>query len=252
MSQSPDLTQFVLRLGDNCLVLSQRLIEWCGIAPELEEDVALSNVALDLLGQARMWLDYAGRLEGAGRDENKLAFWRDDHEFLNLQLVELPNENFAQSQIRQFFFDAWHLLVLNELRHSSDETTAAIAAKAIKEVCYHLRRSRHWVERLGDGTILSHRLTQNAIDDIWDYSEELFEVDSIDERLLAQGIGCDFASLREPWFDHVRDTLVGATLHAPNRQPLFTGGRRGRHTEHLSPLLAEMQFLQRANPGAEW
>ncbi len=252
VQSSADSFRFVLRLGDSCLILSQRLIDWCGIAPELEEDVALSNIALDLLGQARLWLEYAGGLEGAGRDEDRLAFWRDDHEFLNLLLVEQPNGNFAETQMRQFFFDTWHVLVLKALRQSPDTAVAAIAGKAVKEAGYHLRRSSQWVVRLGDGTALSHERAQAAIDALWDYIGEMFECDDTDARLLAQGRGCDFAALRAPWRDYVGRVFADATLAVPEATSFQTGGKLGRHTEHLSALLAEMQSLQRAHPGAQW
>lgn len=252
MLESQDIAHFAMRLGDTCLVLSQRLGEWCGIAHDLEEDVALSNVALDLLGQARLWLDYAGKSEGIGRDEDRLAFWRDGHDYYNLLLVEQPNGDFAQTQVRQFFFDAWYLSVLERLRQSSDHTIAAIAEKATKESAYHLRRSSHWVERLGDGTAHSHWLTQEAADALWDYVGEPFEPDALDMRLAAQGIGCDFAALHAPWLACLQDVFSSATLRIPEHQPFQRGGKQGRHSEHLNRLLADMQCLARAHPGATW
>ena len=247
-----DRFEYLLRLGDNALVLSQRLSEWCGKGPVFEEDMALTNVALDLLGQARLWLTYAGEVEGRGRDENRLAFLRDASEFRNLLLVELPNDDYARTLARQFLFDAWHALALQSLARSSDARIADIAAKAIKEVDYHQRRSADLVVRLGDGTDESRARLQTALDALWPYAGEMFEVDAVEERLVAQGVACDPRTLREPWLAHVRAVLADATLAEPAAKWHQRGGKQGRHTEKLGFLLAEMQFLQRAYPGATW
>jgi ring-1,2-phenylacetyl-CoA epoxidase subunit PaaC len=248
-----DKFDYLLRLGDNALVLSQRLTEWVGKGPALEEDMALANTALDLIGQARLWLAYAGEVEGAGRDENQLAFLRDAHDFRNLLLVEQPNGGYADTLVRQYFFDSWHHLLLAELTRSSDARIAAIAEKAIKEVTYHLRRSADLVVRLGDGTDESHRRMQTAIDELWMYTGEMFQPDAVDEVLEAQGTVSDVAGLRAPWLAQLRHTLTEATLTLPSPDAwMQKGGKQGRHGEHLGFLLAEMQFLQRAYPGAQW
>ena len=246
------LFEYVLRFGDNCLILSQRLSEWCGHGPVLEEDIALTNVALDLLGHARFWLSYAGEIEGAGRDEDKLAFLRDAREFRNVLLVEQPNGDYAITTARQFYFDAWHSLVLGKLQHSSDARVAEIAAKALKEVTYHLERSSDWVIRLGDGTAESHRRMQSAVDDLWMYTGELFEMDAVDQEMKDRGIGFDLAGVREAWLEQVQKTFRSATLTMPAGQWMQRGGKQGVHTERLGYLLSEMQFLQRAYPGAQW
>jgi len=247
-----DKFEYLLRLGDNALILAQRLSEWCGKGPALEEDIALTNTALDLLGQARLWLTYAGEVEGRGRDEDQLAYLRDAHQFRNLLLLEQPNGDYAMTMTRQFYFDAWHYFLLQELVKSTDERIAEISGKAIKEVTYHLRRSSDLIVRLGDGTEESHRRMQTAMDDLWMYTGELFAADAVDERLAAQGVACDPARLREPWLKHVTEVCREATLTLPNGFWMQKGGKQGRHTEHLGYLLAEMQFLQRAYPGAKW
>lgn len=244
--------EYVLRLGDNCLILSQRLSEWCGHGPVLEEDIALTNVALDLLGHARFWLSYAGEIEGAGRDEDQLAFLRDAGEFRNVLLVEQPNGDYAVTTARQFYFDAWHYPVLEKLQHSTDARVAEIAAKALKEVTYHLERSSDWVIRLGDGTPESHRRMQSAVDDLWMYTGELFEMDAVDQEMAERGIGVDLAAVREAWLERVQKTFREATLSAPAGKWMQRGGKQGVHTERLGYLLSEMQFLQRAYPGAQW
>ncbi len=247
-----DKFEYLLRLGDNALVLAQRLSQWCGKGPVFEEDMALTNTALDLLGQARMWLTYASEVEGKGRDEDALAFLRDAHEFRNLLLVEQPNGDYAATIIRQFHFDAWHSLLLQQLTKSADGRIAEIADKALTEVTYHLRRSGDLVVRLGDGTEESHRRMQTAVDDLWIFIGEMFAPDAEDERLAAQGIAPDPAALREPWLKHVAEVFRAARLTLPSGAWMQQGGKQGRHTEHLGYLLAEMQFLQRAYPGAKW
>ena len=248
-----DKFDYLLRLGDTTLVLAQRLCEWVGKGPALEEDMALANTALDLLGQARLWLAYAGEVEGRGRDENQLAFLRDAHQFRNLLLVEQPNGSYADTIARQFLFDSWHLLLLQTLTRSADERIAAIAEKAIKEVTYHLRRSRDLVVRLGDGNDESHRRMQEAFDALWMYVGELFDADDVDAVLDAQAIASEVSALRAPWLAQLRETFAQATLTLPDPEAwMQKGGKQGRHTEHMGYLLAEMQFLQRAYPGAQW
>lgn len=245
------LTHYVLRLGDNGLVLSQRLGAWCGHAPELEIDLALANIGLDLLGQARNFLTYAAELEGAG-DEDTLAFQRDERQFSNLLLVEQPNGNFADTIARQYFIDAWHVALFTRLTNSRDPQLAAIAAKSIKEARYHLRFSRGWLERLGNGTAVSTQKMQQAINDLWRFTAELFEADEIDLGLVAEGIAVDPRSLRDEWEAEVFAGLNTATLSVPEETAYRSGGRKGLHTEHLGPMLAEMQYLQRVNPGQQW
>ena len=248
-----DKFELLLRLGDNALVLSQRLCAWVGKGPALEEDMALANTALDLMGQARLWLDYAGKVEDQGRSEDQLAFLRDAHQFRNALLVERPNGSYADTLMRQYLFDSWHLLLLAQLERSADGQIAAIAAKARKEVSYHLRRSADLVVRLGDGTGESHARMQAALDDLWPYTGELFVADEVDEVMAAQGIVDSVAELREPWLAQVRRTLAAATLVAPPADAwMHKGGKQGRHSEHMGYLLAEMQFLQRAYPGQQW
>lgn len=244
--------EFLLRMGDNALVLAQRLSEWVGKGPVLEEDIAQTNVGLDLIGQARLWLSYAGEVEGEGRDEDALAFRRDQHEFRNALLVEQPNGDYADTIARQFLFDRWHLLALRAMVASRDERVAAIAAKSVKEVAYHAERSSDWVIRLGDGTDRSHRRMQDAIDALWMYTGELFLPDAVDEEMAEAGIGPDLAALAAPWRESVGAVLAEATLALPSDDFAQRGGRQGRHTEHLGHLLTEMQFLQRAYPDARW
>ncbi len=252
MPADPALFQYLLRLGDNCLILSQRLSEWCGHGPVLEEDIALTNVALDLLGHARFWLSYAGEVEGASRDEDNLAFLRDAGEFRNILLVEQANVDYGVTTARQFYFDAWHQLLLEKLQHSSDGRVAGIAAKTFKEVRYHLERSCDWVIRLGDGTDESQGRMQAALDTLWMYTGEMFEMDAIENEMLERGIGVNLQSLREPWMHCIEKTLGEATLQIPSGTWMHKGGKQGVHTEKLGYILAEMQFLQRAYPGAQW
>lgn len=244
------LFDYLLRLGDNALILSQRLGEWCGHGPVLEEDIALTNVALDLLGQARLWLGYAGEL--VNRDEDQLAFLRDAGAFRNVLLVEQPNGDFAHTMARQFFFDSWHFLLLEKLCESSDERIRGIAAKSLKEVTYHLRRSTDWVIRLGDGTEESHARMQTAIADLWMYTGELFEMDAVEEEMRQSGVGCDLAALAAPWSAEIARVFSAATLEIPKQSWMQRGGKRGVHSEKLGYILAELQFLQRAYPGAKW
>ena len=256
MNADERVFDYLLRLADSDLVLAQRLGEWVGHGPVLEEDIALTNVGLDLLGQARLWFAYAAEVEtrfaGSGRSEDALAFLRDGAEFRNLLLVEQPNGSYADTMARQFYFDVWHRLLLGALTRSRDERIAEIAAKAAKEVAYHAERSADWVIRLGDGTEESHARMQAAIDDLWMYTGELFEVDDTERALGGEGIGCDAGLLDQPWRESVAGVLAEATLVLPTSPATQRGGKRGIHTEHLGHLLTSMQWLQRAYPGAQW
>ncbi len=244
--------EYLLRLGDSALVLGQRCAAWVAHAPVMEEDVALANVALDLFGQAKLWLEYAAEIEGARSDADALAFHRDASDYRNLLLVEQPNGNFADTIVRGFFYDAWAQLNLSALAASSDERITAIAAKSVKETAYHLRRSQDWLVRLGDGTELSHERAQRAVDELWRYTGELFIGDEVDAAMVAQGVGVEPASLREPWLARVDAALATATLAKPDDGWMQRGGKQGRHTEALSYMLAEMQVLPRSYPGAQW
>ncbi|TDN64214.1 1,2-phenylacetyl-CoA epoxidase subunit PaaC [Scandinavium goeteborgense] len=251
MKNHDPIATYALRLGDNCLVLSQRLSAWCGHAPELEIDLALANIGLDLMGQARNFLTYAAERQGEG-DEDTLAFGRDERQFCNILLVEQPNGNFADTLARQLFIDAWHVALFSRLTGSKDAQIAAIAAKAIKEARYHLRFSRGWVERLGGGTELSAARMQAAIDNLWRFTAELFQVDALEETLIAEGIAVDPRELKAGWLAEISSVLAAAELNVPQEQPYRTGGKQGLHTEHLGPMLAEMQYLQRSYPGQQW
>ncbi|MFC1460363.1 1,2-phenylacetyl-CoA epoxidase subunit PaaC [Microvirga arabica] len=252
MSGQDALFEYLLRLGDNALILGHRLSEWCGHSPALEEDLALSNVALDLIGQTQLWLNLAGEVEGKGRDADKLAYLRDARDFRNLLLVEQPNGDFAATMARQFYFDAWHYLLLRELTGSKDGRIGEIAAKGLKEVTYHLERSRDWILRLGDGTEESHRRMQAAIDDLWMYTGEMFESDEVEQAMMREGTGADLSSLHEPWLGLMQATTDEATLTLPQPGWAQRGGKRGMHSEHLGYILADLQFLQRAYPNAVW
>jgi ring-1,2-phenylacetyl-CoA epoxidase subunit PaaC len=243
---------YVLQLGDNALILSHRLSEWCGHGPVLEQDIALTNIALDLLGQARLLLSYAGEIEGKGRSEDDLAYFRDAHQFRNVLLVEQPNRDWAHTIVRQFFFDAYHYYHYQALLHSADERLSAIAQKAVKEVTYHLRYSSEWTIRLGDGTEESHRRMQAAVDELWMFTGELTTPNEVEKQAAATGVGPDLAEIRSLWEAKVGDVLREATLQVPSNRWMQSGGKDGRHTEHLGYILAEMQFLQRAYPGLTW
>jgi len=247
------LVEYLLRLGDDRLVLGHRLSEWCGYAPILEEELALGNVALDFLGQATALLDLAGRVEGRSRTADDLAYFREAVEFRNSLLVERPNGDFACTIARQFLFDAYDVPLATALRGSRNDALARLAAKAAVESVYHLRHSREWVLRLGDGTEESHRRIERAFSDLWTYTAELFCADSVDESLVATGVGVNPATLREPWQATVSATLseAGIALCGDSTPPLV-GGRHGRHSEHLGRMLAEMQIVARSFPGAHW
>jgi ring-1,2-phenylacetyl-CoA epoxidase subunit PaaC len=250
------LFEGLLRLGDSPLVLAQHLGALVGKGPILEEDLAIANVGLDLLGQARLWLSLAGeveaRFEAKGRTEDELAFLRDGGAFRNLLIVEQPNGNFADTIARQFLFDAWHGLVLDELTRSRDVRIAEIAAKGAKEVAYHVERSGDWVIRLGDGTAESHQKMQTAVDALWRYTGEMFTPDDTDLTLIGAGFAADVRVLAAPWRQRVETVFAEATLVLPADAHMQRGGKQGVHTEPFGFLLAEMQFLQRAYPNAQW
>lgn len=251
MPEQP-LFAYVVRLADNALVLGHRLSEWCGHAPVLEEDLALANMGLDLIGQARLLYAYAGDVEGEGRGEDALAYLRDAGSWRNVLLVEQPNGDFAATMMRQLLYAAFAHPYCEALRHSADATLAAIAAKSAKELAYHVRHAAEWVIRLGDGTAESNRRAQDALDELWPYSGELFEADDVERALIAAGIAVDPEKIRPLWRRTIDDVVAEATLRLPHSGWMQTGGRSGRHTEHLGHVLSEMQFLQRAYPGATW
>lgn len=252
MTRDEALFQFLLRLGDNSVILSHRISEWIGHSPVLEEDIALANTALDLIGQTQLWLELAGEVEGEGKTADNLAYLRDAWDYRNLLLVERPNGDFGKTMMRQFLFDAWQNLMMEKLLTSTDERVAEIAAKASKEVTYHLERSADTVVGLGDGTEESHNRMQAALDDLWDYTGEMFISDEVDEILAAEGIAPTSASMKAEWEELVGRILQTATLTIPEKSYTHKGGKIGRHTEHLGYILADMQFLQRAYPGASW
>ena len=242
----------VAHLGDNTLILGHRLGEWCGHGPVLEQDIAMTNISLDLIGQARMYLDYAGKLSGEEKSEDDMAYRRDVLDFKNALIAEIPNGDYADTIARQFFFDQWHFLFLQQLSKSTDETLSAIAQKSLKEVTYHKRWSSEWVVRLGDGTEESKEKIQRAIDDVWMYTGELFIPTELDASLVENSILPDVCSLKQAWDRAVKEVVDEATLVLPEDDFMQTGGRTGSHTEHLGFILAEMQFLPRAYPDATW
>jgi ring-1,2-phenylacetyl-CoA epoxidase subunit PaaC len=244
--------QYLLRLGDDRLVLGHRLSEWCGHGPILEEDIALANIALDLIGQANLLLALAGTAEGQGRDQDALAYFRETVDYRNALIVELPKGDFAFTIARQFLFSVFAYLQLEALQQSANKELAGIAAKAVKEVKYHVRHSADWTIKLGDGTEDSHDRMQRAVDDIWRYAGELFLADDIDRAAEAAGIGVDPSKLERPWRAHVDDVFGRATLTVPEVKFMQRGGRAGKHTEHLGHMLAEMQILARSFPDGQW
>ncbi len=247
-----ELADYCLRLGDNCLILGHRVSEWCGHAPVLEEDIAMANVALDLIGQARLWLELAGELEGKGRSADDLAYLRDAGAFRNLLLVEQPNGDFGRTLMRQLLFDLWHDLLLGQLEGSAHPGIAEVAAKAAKEVRYHLTRSRDLVVRLGDGSDESHRRMQAALAELWRFTGEMITPDALDRSLAAAGMGADLERLAPEWRAAIEAILEEATLTHPEEVWMREGGKLGRHSEQMGFILAEMQFLQRAYPGQTW
>lgn len=246
------LSEYLLRLGDDRLVLGHRLSEWCGHGPILEEDIATANIALDLLGQATIFLRLAGQAEGQGRDEDALAYWRDESQFRNASIVELPRGDFGFTILRQFLCSAWSYHHLEALSGSTNPELAAVSAKALKETRYHVRHSSEWVLRLGDGTEESHHRMQASMDELWPWTGELFWQDAVDVELRKTGMAPDLATLKAPWEAMVRDVAGRATLALPDVPMRMSRGRMGQHTEHLGHLLAEMQIVARSHPGAKW
>jgi ring-1,2-phenylacetyl-CoA epoxidase subunit PaaC len=246
------LVLYALRRADDALILGHRLSEWCGHAPALEEDMALANMGLDLLGQARELYSYAADVEGQGNDEDKFAYLRDVRQYRNLLLLEQPNGDFARTMARQFFYAAFADLYWRAMMKSTDATLAAIAAKSEKESAYHLRHSSEWMVRLGDGTEESHRRAQGAVDDLWAYTGEMFGVDESERALIERGVAVDPATLHPQWLKTVSNVVGEATLALPKGGWMQQGGRSGRHSEHLGHLLSELQSMQRTFPGATW
>jgi ring-1,2-phenylacetyl-CoA epoxidase subunit PaaC len=251
ISETP-LVLYTLRRADDALILGHRLSEWCGHAPMLEEDMALANMALDLLGQSRELYSYAARVEGKGNDEDQFAYLRDVRQYRNLLLLEQPNGDFAHTMVRQLFYSVFADLYWRAMMQSGDPTLAAIAAKSEKESAYHVRHSSEWIVRLGDGTDESHRRAQTAIDDLWAFTGEMFDVDDSERGLIYTGIAVDPATLRSQWLETVSDVVREATLTLPKNDWMQQGGRSGRHSEHLGHLLSELQSMQRTFPGAAW
>ncbi|TAF34235.1 MAG: phenylacetate-CoA oxygenase subunit PaaI [Cytophagales bacterium] len=253
LSISEHLFEYCLRLGDTSLILGHRLSEWCGHGPLLEEDIAMTNIALDHVGQATSLLHYAAQLEGKGRDEDTLAFFRDVAEFRNVLLVEQPNGDFACTMLRQFFVDAFNFHLYQLLKESKDATLSAIAIKSHKEISYHLRHSSEWVVRLGDGTVESKKRLENAVQELWMYTGELFEMTQTDQALIEANIAFSLDEVKPLWQKQVQETFERAKLKLPNFNDwMATGSRKGIHSEHLGYLLAEMQVIPRANPDAKW
>jgi ring-1,2-phenylacetyl-CoA epoxidase subunit PaaC len=254
-SGGPDaqaLFRYVLRLGDLSLVLGQRLGEWVGHSPALEEDLGLANIALDLIGQARLLLTYAGEVEGRGRGEDEIAFLREHGEYLNAILAEQPNGDFGQTIVRQVLIDAFQLELYERMTASTDERLAAIAAKSVKEVLYHLRYSSGWLVRLGDGTEESHARVQAALDSLWPYTVELFAEDELDRSMADRGVAPRLSEVQAGWVRRIDEILAEATLRRPQDRAHSWHGKRGQHSEHLGYILTEMQYLQRTYPGARW
>lgn len=252
MTGDATVAAYATRLGDNALVLGQRMIELVAASPELEEELANANFSLDYIGQARMFYTCAGEREGAGRKEDDFAFLRPENEYSNLLLVEQPNGHFGDSTVRQVLFESWYVLVLDALMRCSDEGIAEIAARAIKEVRYHLRHSSQWLVRLGDGTVESHSRVQASLNDLWRFTGEMFVADDLDDEFRTDFNGPHLALIEAQWQENVAAIVAEATLELPGEQWMASGGKQGRHTEHLGYLLAEMQYLQRTYPGASW
>lgn len=247
-----NLFTYTLRIADDSLILGQRLSEWCGHGPILEEDIALTNIALDLIGQTTSLMEYASVISADGKTADDLAFLRYERDYTNLLLLEQPNGDFGQTIVRQWIFDTFRVLFFEALQHSKDTQLAAIAEKSLKETKYHWKHSSEWMIRLGDGTDESKSRVQTALNALWKYSDELFYMDSVDEELIAQGIAVDLEQLRSVWNEKINYVLTEATLELPTNNWKQAGGRVGKHTEHLGFILAEMQYMQRAYPGMEW
>jgi len=247
-----NLYKYILGIADNSLILGQRLGELCGHGPSLETDIACTNISLDLFGQTRSYYQYASKIAGNGKSEDDIAMLRKEREYLNVLLVEQPNTDFAYTMARQFLFDVYHLLFLNELQNSKDLMLSAIAKKSIKEVSYHQRFSSDWIKRLGDGTSESHQKMQDAIDGLWTYTDELFHQTDADIVIVSEGIGVDVTKLKETYYNNVSELLEQATLKTPESKWFQKGGKVGIHTEHLGYLLSDLQYMQRTYPNMEW
>ena len=250
--KNENLYNYILGIADNTLILGQRLGELCGHGPSLETDIACTNISLDMLGQARNYYQYAAKLKGEDTTEDDVAMLRYEHEYVNALLVEQPNTDFAYTITRQFLFDVFHLLFLNELKDSRDLTLSAIAKKSIKEVSYHYRFSSDWIKRLGDGTEESHDRIQKAINDLWTYTDELFHQTEADKTMINEGIGVDTLKFKVEYYQRVNKILKEATLEIPESKYFQKGGKEGIHTEHLGHLLSELQYMQRTYPNMKW
>ena len=247
-----NLYKYILGIADNSLILGQRMGALTGHGPSLETDIACTNISLDLFGQVRSYYQYAAKIAGDGRTEDDIAMLRKEREYVNVLLVEQPNTDFAYSIARQFLFDVYHLLFLNELQKSKDLTLSAIASKSIKEVSYHQRFSSDWIKRLGDGTDLSHQKMQDAIDALWTYTDELFHQTQADKVMVKEGVGVDVTKLKETYYKQVNEVLEEATLNIPESKYFQKGGKEGIHTEHMGYLLSDLQYMQRTYPNMEW
>jgi len=247
-----NLVQYIYGIADNALILGQRLGELCGHGPNQETDIAMTNIALDLLGQTRSYYQYAAQLSGSDATEDTIAFLRNEREYKNVLLVEQPNTDFAYSIGRQFLYDQFHVLLLEELQNSNDETLAAIAKKSIKEVRYHVRFSSDWIKRLGDGNEESHNKMQNAINDLWTFTDELFHQTDADKAMVAEKIGIDVTQLKEQFYTNVNAVLQEATLQIPEMKYFQKGGKQGIHSEYMGYLLADLQYMQRSFPNMNW
>lgn len=247
-----NLYKYILGVADNSLILGQRMGELCGHGPSLETDIACTNISLDLFGQVRSYYQYAAKIAGDGRNEDDIAMLRKEHEYVNVLLVEQPNTDFAHIMARQFLFDVYHLLFLQELEKSKDLTLSAIAKKSVKEVSYHQRFSSDWIKRLGDGTEESHQKMQDTIDDLWTYTDELFHQTEADKAMVKEGIGVDVTKLKDNYYQIINSVLEEATLSIPELKYFQKGGKQGIHTEHLGYLLSDLQYMQRTYPNMEW
>ncbi len=247
-----NLYKYILGIADNSLILGQRMGELCGHGPSLETDIACTNISLDLFGQVRSYYQYAAKLANDGRTEDDIAMLRKEREYVNVLLVEQPNTDFAYTMVRQFLFDVYHLLFLQELQKSKDLTLSAIALKSIKEVSYHQRFSTDWVKRLGDGTDESQQKMQNAIDGLWTYTDELFHQTEADKAMVKEGIGVEVTKLKDTYYNKVKEIIEESTLQIPDSKYFQKGGKQGIHTEHLGYLLSELQYMQRTYPNMEW
>ncbi len=250
--ENKNLYQYILGIADNSLILGQRLGELCGHGPNLETDIACTNISLDLIGQTRSYYQYAAKISEENKTEDDVAFLRLEREYKNVLLVEQPNEHFGYVIGRQFLFDVYHLLLMQELQNSKDETLAAIAKKGIKEVSYHKRFSGDWVKRLGDGTEESNQKMQNAIDDLWRFTDELFQLTETDKMMIADGIGVDVSKFRQAYYEEVSKLLKLANLNVPESKYFTSGGKKGIHSEHMGYLLADLQYMQRTYPNMKW